>query len=501
MPKLAELSRTLGPDLYPAVGHRPLPDREVTGVHVSELTDPTPYLEGGELLLTTGMGLTGQAAQAHSYAARLAAGGVAALGIGLGPVHREVPATLLEACEAAGVPLLVVPDPTPFLLVARTYWRLLAAAGQEELNATLGAHRDLVRAAAGPDPVAAVVRTLASAVEGWAAQLTPEGGLVAVWPREREGSARQIAGVLGRLRAAGPHSSATLPIDGDDVVVQPLSTRDRLTGFVATGCPPPMKAHDRQLVLAACSLLALQTEQRRRGTAGPRAARGSVARLLMLGHPDAARALAADIGLPAPPSRLRALAVTGVGTAGPDLLDHIEQAAGTTRPRTPGPGAGAIRSLATAEPDEVWVLAPAPEAEAARDAAAEFAAARVPGARAVLSREIAARDLALHMPALRSALARTPEGRVRDLAADADPVAAAPALEPLLAYTRADLVGAVVAYLRHRGQWEGAAKELAVHRNTLRHRIGTAARVLGADLDDPDVASSLWLALRARGLA
>jgi purine catabolism regulator len=74
-------------------------------------------------------------------------------------------------------------------------------------------------------------------------------------------------------------------------------------------------------------------------------------------------------------------------------------------------------------------------------------------------------------------------------------------LGPIVGYSRADLVRSVVAYLRHRGRWEDAARDLGVHRNTLRHRIGTASRVMGADLDDPDVASRLWLALRSAGLA
>ncbi|MEU8192779.1 PucR family transcriptional regulator ligand-binding domain-containing protein [Microbispora amethystogenes] len=488
MPRLAELSRALGPDLRPVSGG-PLPDRVVTGVHVSELTDPTPYLEGGELLLTTGLGLTGQAAQARSYTARLAGKGVAALGLGLGPTHREVPAVLAEACEAAGLPLLVVPDPTPFLAVARKYWSLLAEAGQEELNATLGAHRELVRAAAGPDPVSAVVRTLAGAVEGWAARLTPQGHIVEVWPPERHGGARQIAGVLARLRAAGPHSSATLRIDEEDVVVHPLSSQGRLTGFVATGCRPPMRARDRQLVLAACSLLALRDERRRRDAQASRAARGAVARLLLLGHDDAARALAADLGIPAPPSRLRVLGVTGPTEGGPDLLDALEQ----TLPRGRG------RVLAAAGPGEVWLLLADRHRPAILAVVADFVVTRA--ARAVLSRELAVRDLALHLPALRAALDRADGGSVRDLAADVGPFAGSPDLEPLLSYARADLVGAVVAYLRHRGHWEDAARELFVHRNTLRHRIGTATKVLGADLDDPDVASTVWLHLRERGLA
>src|SRR5690606_32371823 len=101
MPTLDVLVRTLGDDLAPVAPDRP-PAREVTGVHVSELIDPTPYLSGGELLLTTGMGLTGQTAQARAYTARLAGHGTAALGLGLGPLHAEVPPTLVDACRVAG---------------------------------------------------------------------------------------------------------------------------------------------------------------------------------------------------------------------------------------------------------------------------------------------------------------------------------------------------------------------------------------------------------------
>jgi purine catabolism regulator len=74
-------------------------------------------------------------------------------------------------------------------------------------------------------------------------------------------------------------------------------------------------------------------------------------------------------------------------------------------------------------------------------------------------------------------------------------------LEPLSRHHRADLVGAVAAYLRHRGHWEAASRELDVHRNTLRARIARAEALLGASLEDPDLASRVWLALRSSGLA
>ena len=71
----------------------------------------------------------------------------------------------------------------------------------------------------------------------------------------------------------------------------------------------------------------------------------------------------------------------------------------------------------------------------------------------------------------------------------------------VIRYTRADLTTALVAYLRHRGQWDPAARTLGVHRNTLRHRISRAQELAGLDFDDPDVAALAWLHFRQTGLA
>jgi purine catabolism regulator len=487
------LCQALGPDLAP-VTHLPVPDVEVAGVHVSELTDPTPYLQGGELLLTTGMSLTGQVAQARAYAARLARHGVVGLGLGLGPTHDAVPRTLLRACEAAGLVLFAVPAPTPFQRVARTYWRLLAEAGHEELSAALGAHRDLVRAAAGPAPVPAVVRTLAAAVEGWAAHLSPDGQVLEVWPRARSASARQAAGQMSRLRTAGPHSSATFPIDEDDVVLQPLSSRGRLTGYVATGCPRPMRPHDQQLVLTACSLLALQGGQYRRRSAGPRSSRACVARLVTTGYVDAARALAGELGLGALPSAARILAVAGLGEGrGDDLQEAVEQAVPLRRSQL----------LAIGGSDDFWALLLDSDVVAVLDAVRRFVRSQAHAGRAVVSALTPLGEVARQTGIVQQALAVVLPGNLRDLAERGPDLPGEQMVDlgPIVGYSRADLVRSVVAYLRHRGRWEDAARDLGVHRNTLRHRIGTASRVMGADLDDPDVASRLWLALRSAGLA
>jgi len=107
---------TLG--LRLVAGHQGL-DRTLSWVAVSELPDPTPYLEGGELVLLTGIGVnlepdsTGPGADvaasevASAYVQRLVARGVAALGLGIGIRYPQVPPALVRAAEAAGLPLTV----------------------------------------------------------------------------------------------------------------------------------------------------------------------------------------------------------------------------------------------------------------------------------------------------------------------------------------------------------------------------------------------------------
>lgn len=51
-------------------------------------------------------------------------------------------------------------------------------------------------------------------------------------------------------------------------------------------------------------------------------------------------------------------------------------------------------------------------------------------------------------------------------------------------------------WLSLHGSWDRTAVALAVHRNTVRQRIGRCAALLDADLDDPDVRMELWFALR-----
>ncbi|MGH3507229.1 MAG: PucR family transcriptional regulator ligand-binding domain-containing protein, partial [Nocardioidaceae bacterium] len=104
---LAQLIRRPGLDLTVLAGADAL-DAAVRWVAVSELEDPTPYLQGGELLLTTGMQAPRTKAAADAYVARLIDVGVVGLGFGVKVVRAKVPVALIRAAREQGLPLVEV---------------------------------------------------------------------------------------------------------------------------------------------------------------------------------------------------------------------------------------------------------------------------------------------------------------------------------------------------------------------------------------------------------
>src|SRR4051794_21896930 len=74
-------------------------DTSVRWAHASELADPTPYLDGGELLLVTALKLDAEdPVSMRDYVRRLTDKGVVGLGFAAGVNYEKVPDALVEAC-------------------------------------------------------------------------------------------------------------------------------------------------------------------------------------------------------------------------------------------------------------------------------------------------------------------------------------------------------------------------------------------------------------------
>ncbi len=97
----------------------------VRWVHSTELTDPTPWLRGGELLLTTGLQLQGAKAQ-RELVGRLAEHEIAGLGFGTGFAHKRLPTALADEARKRSFPLFEVPYELPFIAITeRVFAQLL----------------------------------------------------------------------------------------------------------------------------------------------------------------------------------------------------------------------------------------------------------------------------------------------------------------------------------------------------------------------------------------
>ncbi|WSP95557.1 PucR family transcriptional regulator [Streptomyces sp. NBC_01233] len=469
---------------------------EVHGVHASEMADPSPYLLGGELLLTAGAALT--EAGAAAYVGRLARAGAAALGFGVTPVHEVVPPGLAEACERYGLPLVEVPPGTPFTAVARTVGRLMAEARTRELRRVAEAQQALAAAAARPDPVPAVLSRLAASLGGWAALLTPGatgagGGGPTEGPAGTTGttgtarttgtpgatpSARSAAGTTGAPRptqgalAAGPAPGADV-LDAVDSLARRVAPGAAATATDALGATslaayavgagrvlalatPGRTPGDHTIASIAAVLLTLLTAPR---PAGDEAA--ALTRLLLGGDPAGALAAGPWHVVHARGSGDPQALAAALGTV---LLDPHEAGVRLLTDREPTPQPGW----------RLGVSAPAaPDALPAADAQARRALERAEAARTPLARHAA--------PGF-SGLVDEAEARAH----------AAALLAPLSPVLRETLRG----WLAHHGGWDRTAAALGVHRNTVRQRVARCAELLGRDLDDPDTRMELWFALR-----
>src|SRR3954453_18004906 len=97
--------------------------RPVRGVHTSELDDPTPWLRGGELLLSTGRPLRRDPA---GFVERLASRGLAGVGLGLGFDLDEMPAEAVAAGDRLGFPLLTIPYEGPVIAISEAVFAAIA---------------------------------------------------------------------------------------------------------------------------------------------------------------------------------------------------------------------------------------------------------------------------------------------------------------------------------------------------------------------------------------
>lgn len=493
MVTLSQLVGSIESALVPvtAAARRPVP---LSGIHISELHDPTPFLEGGELLLTTGMPFVEAPGGIPAHVDRLRDRGVSALALGIGPALDHVPPLLVEHCAAHDFPLLTVPRDKTFIRVTRAFWELVGASDRAGLVARLGTQTAIVREAAKPDGAAGIASLVAQALGGWTAYVPLYDAEPVVYPAALGGVLSSLAVEVRRFAEGGNVGAATFPLHGYDVIAYPVGAGSVVRGAFAVGAGRRLTSVDRQLIVTATAAIGLWERARLEMSAAERSIAEAVATLVLFGETGAADVLATVTGRPPLPPMLRIFATPDTTASGdPARLDAVV-AELVARGHLSSPAAERSHPLRSAVSEGMRVLLLAgplpsdPPAVPDHDEVGELTGAVGDAVRPSEAAGSLARVLRRAREARR--------GEIVTSGGSAGMRAGEEAAARLAAYERAPLVETTLGFLRHRGSWEAAARELGVHRNTIRNRIRVISEELGIDLDDPDLSAELWLALR-----
>ena len=494
-------------------------DAPVRWVHISELQDPTPWLSGGELLLTTGFQLD-TADRRRQFLRRLAASHLAGLGFGTGFEHADLPGDLLELAEELGFPVFEVPYELPFIALTERAFVKLVNEQYDVLQRGIAIHKRLERLVLEEKGLDEVVRALAAATGGAVCVLSGRGETMASAEFRRPLPAGAVEQVRAEVRRRGDGEGADeFAPDHADIagrsLVLPVSIRGRgapQAWLLAALDSGGLGDFERLILQQAVTVVALElmrqramrdTERRLAGDVLAEALTGRLSQeeLQMRMRPFGVGSTAAaivfssddDDGLPAAADLDRFLVEAGV----PALVAPRERLLCAVVDAPEGLDAVALAEQACETLDSGGKL----RAGASRSApvgalrnsfhearcALEAAALTNGGSRRVASyRDLGAFQLILSLQ----------DDEALRLYCDS----VLGPLEEASGEYGDELIRSLETYIEQNGQWERAARELYCHRHTLRYRIRRVEQLTGRDLSKARDRIEFWLALRAREL-
>jgi purine catabolism regulator len=458
--------------------------RRVAWAHVSELEDPTPWLFGSEMIMTTGIGIPRGAGRQRAYLERLDDAGVACLALSEQLFVPPLTKAFLDAADERGFAVVEVPLAVPFMAISQE----VAAAVQVDTGQRLNAQLQVfgaVRWLAAGDLSSREIFARLERLSGYRlyACTTQRGPLLDGVPVPPPDQARLIPGT--------PTSPPTVPGGYVLPVSGPRGTAGYILAVETAGAAPAGVSVVQHIATVAALQLSMQAHERemlRREGAETLAEmlRGVLdeavvtRRLAVHGFPADARLLLAIV-------RPKDQAADGDG-----VVDTLAD--------------GGFPQLVLRQEEELYVLIP--DDRAARDALA--ATGTVVGAslpfRAGASLGVARREaqwaIARAVESGRDMVSygddrteRWLTSETADLQALVDDV-----LRAVIDYDDAhggDLLPTIRTWLEHDRQTDKAAQALHIHPNTLLYRVRRFEQITGRSLASTETLAETWLALRA----
>lgn len=480
---------------------------------VIELVEVAPYLTPGDLLLITGLGLPTEDEQLEQYVAGAKAAGAAGIVMGLEPVYSEAPPGLIAACREQGMPFVCLPPAVYFASVISFITRALENQRLRALSAMVTTAQHLTEAAMQHDSLQQLLAVLARERGGWAVLRVGEdlltagalpahldlGGVLDDLTRRLEPQLRQKGTPTTFTTVAGDDHSTTFEVTAH---LARNSQRSAALSVLAFGKAPHLDTSDRTALLLATSLVSMLSRLPAEQTL-------AVDQLLMHFLIDATSSAVTGRER----ARMSGLLERALGRGAESAYAVIAQ-----RRNEHGPEAGftdvawirrllrtplveqrgrRLRAFTSKPPErteleqataEGWVLAISRERALAELPHAMYEAEELSRTARRLGTHVGGHDL-------------EQLSKVWPLAAIADPMLGGAAASLWLAPLDGDEYraerAALSAWLQRHGSWDRTARDLDLHRNTVRRLVASAGERLGRDLDDPVERARLLLAFTA----
>ena len=155
---IRELATAGGLGLEVVAGHAGI-DKPIEAVYIGDLEDPTPWMVGGSLLLTTGPRFEEDPSSAVRLVELLKQSGMVGIGVAIMPHVRAIPGEMVAAANREELPLLRVPEGTPFREVTSYVFNALSSRDMHRLRRSVALQKQLLEVLlAEPDPSGLVRR-------------------------------------------------------------------------------------------------------------------------------------------------------------------------------------------------------------------------------------------------------------------------------------------------------------------------------------------------------
>lgn len=473
-------------------------EEPIQWVYGSDLADPTPFLTGGEMLLTTGTQFPegAEAASYDAYVSRLVDRGVVALGFGTEVIRSGTPTELLDACIAHGLPLVEVPRDTPFIAIIRWAADIIAHDARARDEWAFAAQRAISLAALGRGGLGDVLSALADQLSCRVALFDLDAELDPAVTRDTF-TAEELHGLRGEtrrlLRAAG-RSSGSLTIGSRRATLQTLGQSGHLRGVLALLGDGEHDLATRAVITGAVALAEVALEQRQIRRGSLLALHTEALALMLEGHSASVARALPDI----PTDRIRAVLVH-IDPEGESLEDALERRSRHLDGRllvALHHGELAILVDERNWPDLATFLDDHEAAAGISDVSSiDDLSAGLSQARRALAHARAVGGGIVEFSHLRrnSVTGMLPSSDAPDIAAAR--------LSALLADEAGrELLRCASVWLSHNGLWKPAATRLGLHRHSLKSRIDRVGEALDLTLSTFADRAELWMMLTALDL-